>query len=328
MSLSIASILRDKIPYIIRTTNPFVSTVDINKADLWNKVLEKELTDADFGIVCVTRSNIRSPWLNFEAGVLSRDSRLAPLLFFTDPAHLRGGPLERFQSTVYERSDIFSLLSSINNRLPLESQVALDQLKADFDPWWIELDQALQEVAAQHSRETETGYGWLYTIGDLKRTVADLTSRCIMVVSPSPERDFNLFFVRDLIRINLERGVSYSVLIAESTGANEMEVIEDAFSSHPDQLSLTPIPDGVFEPLAVTHCCLINYERDSTNLRVFLELPVNEQTDQIEQTYWIEVAEFAARRFARRFRDLRDEYGRRPPLQSSASIPVTSIAPP
>jgi hypothetical protein len=130
-----------------------------------------------------------------------------------------------------------------------------------------------------------------------------------------------------MVKRNLERGVSYAVLIAKSTGPGGIEVIKDAFSSHPDKLFLTPVPDRVFEPLAVTHCCLLNYECDGPNLRVFLELPVKEQAGRIEQTYWIEVAEFAARRFAQRFRNLLKKYGPRPPLQAQP-LQVTSTAPP
>ena len=313
MSRGVAEVLRDRLPYFIQAIDPFVSSFDINKAAPWPEVLEKELKDADFGIVCITRYNIRSPWLNFEAGVLARGFRAATFLFLVDPARLRGGPLERFQSTAYNKEDLFQLLKNINELKP-GNHLGSDQLKATFEREWLQLDAALKDVALQHG-ETETGYEWLYAIEDLKRSVTDFASKCIMVVSPSPDRDFNLFFVRDMIKLNLDRGVSYEVLVAKSTGSAGIKVIKGAFSSHPDKLSLTLIPDKVFEPLVVTHCCLLNYECYSPDLRVFLELPVRERANQVDQTYWIEVAEFAARRFAQRFLDLRSQYGPRPPLQ-------------
>jgi hypothetical protein len=323
MSHGVAKVLRDKLPYILQTVDPFVSSHDINKGTLWSEELERELRDANFGIICITRYNINSPWLNFEAGTLSKGFRIAPFLFLVDRTRLRGGPLERFQSTAYDKDDMLELLTGINEAIDPKYRLKQDFLRTTFEHWWLELDAALQDVARRSNAETETGYRWLYSIGDLQRIVADLDSKCIMIVSPCPDEDFKLFFVRDMIKENLERGVSYEVLIAKSTGPSERRVIMDAFSSHPDKLSLTRIPDRVFEPLAVTHCCLLNYECDAPSLRVFLELPVKEQANQTEQAYWIEVDEFAARRFAQRFRDLRDRYKLRTPLQGQ-SLQVTS----
>ncbi|HEY2292091.1 MAG TPA: hypothetical protein VGM86_15435 [Thermoanaerobaculia bacterium] len=324
LSRSVAYVLHEKLPYIIPAIVPFVSSEDISKGELWSNTLEKNLREADFGIVCITPFNVKSPWLNFEAGVLSepvRRNRLAPFLFGVDRAQLRGGPLERLQVTVYEKSDVFILLRSMNNKLSVENQVNYDHLKIAFESWWPELAAALEGVVAQ-SGETETGFKWLYAIDDLKRIVKDLTGKCIMVVSLYPERDFNLFFVKEMVNRNLERGVSYAILIAESAVPAGRRVIESAFSLHPDKLCLVPVPDCVFDPAAITHCCLLNYECGDLDLRVFLELPVEEQAYSIEQTFWIEVTEFAARRFAQRFRDMKDKYAclPRPPVAASSDL--------
>ena len=311
MSFAVAGVLRDKLPGIFPAIDPFVSTYDITKGNPWSKDLEEELRTAGFGIVCVTHSNVNSPWLNFEAGALSKGFHVAPFLFHMDPKSLQGGPLGQFQTTAYEKHDILKLMKDINETLDPENKVSPDQLAATFEPWWIELNTALQGIAS--TDETETPYEWLYTVEDLRRAVTDPTSKCIMVVSTEPNNDFNLFFVQNMIRPNLERGVSYAVLIAKSTP--DRKVIEDVFSSHPGQLCLTPIPDHTFETSAVTHCCLLNYECNAS-LKVFLELPVKEQ---VEQTYWIKVNQLAALRFAQRFRELRDKHRHAPCFEKSTS---------
>jgi len=312
MSLGVAHVLRDKLPEIIPAIEPFVSSYDIDKADVWANALAKKLREADFGIACITPYNIKSPWLNFEAGFLSKPKSvyrplLAPFLFLVDRARLLGGPLERFQSTVYEKEDVFRLLITINNKVVPEMQLEYGHLKAIFEPWWLALDAALNAVLLQPGGETETGHRWLFTIGDLKRVVDDSGHACIMVVSRSPDKDFSLFYVKDIVKRNLERGVSYAILIAKSTGPAALEVIRSTFSSHPGQCSLAPVPDKIFNTSVATHYCLLNYECNSPSLRVFLELPVKD-----DQGFWMEATGLTAGLLAQRFLPLWRKYRQQP----------------
>jgi hypothetical protein len=305
MSRNVACVLRDKLPYIIQALKPFVSSDDIGKGARWGEVLANQLKETDFGIVCLTPYNIRSPWLNFESGALAKSvdrSRVAPFLFLVDPAQVRG-PLAQFQSTVYEKEDIFNLLFSINGKLDPEDQLEHGLLRYSFDHWWPELDGALKSVIGQPGGETETGYSWMYTLGDLKRIELDSGSKSIMVVSPSPDRDLHLSFAEEMVQKNLERGVGYAIVVSKGTNPVVMEAIINVFSSHPKQLSLTPIPEDDFQRMAVTHYLLLNYERDDSDLRVFIELPIE------AHDYWIEVNRVAALGFAYRFRDLPKKYG-------------------
>ena len=71
-SFEVAKILKEWIPCIIQDVEPYFSSEDIDKGARWSTDIAKELEEASFGILCVTRDNLQSQWLNFEAGALSK----------------------------------------------------------------------------------------------------------------------------------------------------------------------------------------------------------------------------------------------------------------
>src|SRR5664280_2412573 len=103
LSKQVALLLRDWLPGAIQALDPpWVSEVDIESGANWSTSIGKELTDARFGIICVTQENQSRPWLNFEAGAISRlVAKAAPLLIdFTDKSDLIGGPLSQLQTSL------------------------------------------------------------------------------------------------------------------------------------------------------------------------------------------------------------------------------------
>src|ERR1043166_2376796 len=128
VSFRVACELRDWLPYVIQSVKPFVSSGDINKGTRWSQVLAHELEDTDYGIICITPYNINAPWLNFEAGALSKSihhASVSPFLFRVERSAMRG-PLTQFQSTIYDSNngnDIFDLLVSINKANNVEQRL-------------------------------------------------------------------------------------------------------------------------------------------------------------------------------------------------------------
>jgi hypothetical protein len=263
-------------------------------------VLAKELEDVDFGIICLTPYNIKSPWLNFEAGALSKSidhSFLSPFLFEVGPSEIKG-PISQFQSTIYDKEDIFDLLSSINNKQEPEIRLEVGLLRCTLDVWWPQLKEKLDKLKDIQDVETETGYGWLLNPGEIENIEIHANCNAIWIITPSPYQDFEDTFVMGLAKKNIARGVKYTVILPLSELTKDLEEnIKKLFLPNPEQLTIRGIPPQLFQNLVVTHFLIINPDADENNpLRVFLELPIK------ERDYWIEVSNETAYKFAERFR--------------------------
>ncbi len=70
-SRQIAEALRDWLATLSESVEPYMSARDNEAGVRWNSVISGELERSDFGILCVTPTNLQAPWLLFEAGALS-----------------------------------------------------------------------------------------------------------------------------------------------------------------------------------------------------------------------------------------------------------------
>jgi hypothetical protein len=158
VSHEVALALREWLPSVIQSIDPYVSSEDIDKGARWGAEIGKELEASDFGILCVTPGNSEAPWIQFEAGALSKSldrSRVVPLLFGLERAELPQGPLVQFQSVLAQREDIEKLLVSLNRAC---DDGALDQnrLESAFDHWWPKLEDALASIPATEPTPVKT----------------------------------------------------------------------------------------------------------------------------------------------------------------------------
>lgn len=152
-SEKVALALRDWLPKVIQALQPYVSSEDIEKGMRWSTDISKELESSSFGILCVTKANVGAPWLNFEAGALSKavdKSRVSPFLFGVKRSDVQG-PLLQFQSTIYEEADVRKLIQSLNNALPAPGQLDDAALSEIFDVWWPRLKLKLDPLLAEAS---------------------------------------------------------------------------------------------------------------------------------------------------------------------------------
>ena len=155
LTQKIAAELNGWIPKMLQSVQTYFTPDDIEKGAHWSNSIEKELSQSEIGILCLTQENQVSPWITFEAGALSKHkdvSRVCPLLFNFDNVELTG-PLTLFQTTKFEKDEFKKLMSSINNC----SEKRLDDKNFDetFDVWWPRLESKINQILAEEDTMTK-----------------------------------------------------------------------------------------------------------------------------------------------------------------------------
>ena len=149
-SKKFAEVLRNWLPAVLQLVKPYFTPSDIEKGARWNSEIAKELESAQVGILCVTRDNLHSDWIMFEAGALSKSldkAHVCPVLFGIRNTDL-SGPLKQFQTTEFTKEDFKKLLQVINNKLA-DNKLAPTILDSVFDKWWPELEQNIKKCTSE-----------------------------------------------------------------------------------------------------------------------------------------------------------------------------------
>src|SRR5262245_10836217 len=71
-SKSAALMLRQWLPDVIQSIEPWMSAEDIDAGARWNSELTNKLAETRFSVICLTKDNQQAPWILFEAGALSK----------------------------------------------------------------------------------------------------------------------------------------------------------------------------------------------------------------------------------------------------------------
>ena len=143
----IAQALYNWIPRVIQDVKLWISSEDINKGAQWRSELFNELEGTNVGIFCLTPENLKSPWLLFEAGAISKalkESSVCTYLYDLEPTDVKE-PLSSFQCTIVEKDDTLKLLKSINV-LRGDDAIRDDILIDVFERYWDDFEKQLKKV--------------------------------------------------------------------------------------------------------------------------------------------------------------------------------------
>lgn len=157
-SRDVAAALRDWLPGVINSVEPFVSSEDVYAGSRWQTEINDQLDQTNFGIVCVTAANQREPWLHFEAGALAKAvdiSRVVPLAIDLKPSDVQP-PLGQFQAQPLTQGGIAALIKSLNAADPKPlSELQLDKA---LRVWWPELEKALAALEPSDADESRSAH--------------------------------------------------------------------------------------------------------------------------------------------------------------------------
>jgi hypothetical protein len=148
----VAQCLSEWLEKVLQALEPWLSS-EIEKGKRWNSEITKKLEQSKVGIICLTKDNLESPWIHFEAGAISKteDAYLCTFLFDITPANVRE-PLSSFQATTYTEVDLLKLLSDINRLIskPLKESSLNDVFKI----FWPSLKEKLDATPQGNAQET------------------------------------------------------------------------------------------------------------------------------------------------------------------------------
>ena len=180
ISHKVAIVLRDWLPSVIQLLEPYVSSEDIDKGARGLADISEELEHSSFGLLCVTKDNIHAPWLNFEAGALSRSvekGRVAPFLFDVEVSEITESPLLQFQATTFDKADIKRLVHSLNKAGGDTLLLREDLLNDAFDTLWSRLEARLNEIKVSEpeaKKDTDTSLQTVQQIEEVKDLVKEM----------------------------------------------------------------------------------------------------------------------------------------------------------
>jgi len=147
----IGSKLHAWLPMVLQSVDPWLSESDIDAGDRWGNEVGKELQDSNFGIICITRENMSSPWILFEAGALVKfmqEGRVVPLLYDVEFKDITG-PLAQFQAKKIDKAGIFDIVSSINENS--DSKLADARLEGVFQALWAKFEEDISTIPVSHA---------------------------------------------------------------------------------------------------------------------------------------------------------------------------------
>lgn len=173
LSKSHARCFRDWIGKVFQEVEPFMSDQDISLGRKGIPVIEEKLNAIDFGVVFVSSENIDAPWINYEAGALSRavnlpESKVVPILIDVDISDLGTAPLSGFQGFKADKEGMLRLSRSINESLARQLQNS--DMEEAFDTWWPKLESCWSKIPAAGSVEKPQP-----TLESLSSQIDDLT---------------------------------------------------------------------------------------------------------------------------------------------------------
>lgn len=138
--------LRKYLPCMLSELNVFMSKHDLQSGARWAIELARELDDSSFGLLCLDRTNLKSPWLIFEAGALTKhvEGRACGLLLGGLKPSDVGGPLSQFQHREFSSEEFLHLLHDLHKHL--KNPIEHTQIELVHKKWWPDLKEEYDKL--------------------------------------------------------------------------------------------------------------------------------------------------------------------------------------
>jgi TIR domain len=199
----LAEAIRSWLPGALQYVKPYFTPSDIEKGTRWATEISRELAVSKVCIIVLTRENLQSTWMAFEAGAISTAldrTRICPLLFGLEPTDVQG-PLALFQATLFTKLDVRQLFKTINAAAE-ENKLSDHVVEAVFEKWWPDLDAEVRGIMQTASAERPEGL----------RSELDLLQEVLQLVRNMQAVPATLSSIEAAIRLRMAPGTMDTVL--------------------------------------------------------------------------------------------------------------------
>lgn len=144
------------IPMVLQSIEPIIS-VEIPKGKRWNEILGDQLQNTDYGISCITSGNVREPWIQFEAGAISKPKKsiVVPLLLGAK-THQLTEPLSQFQAAKFDKPGMFGIIKSLYEGSEDKIKANFEVVKRAFDILWNDFYKKVDTIIHEEYKKSLT----------------------------------------------------------------------------------------------------------------------------------------------------------------------------
>lgn len=150
LAKALASCIREVFPE--GAVNYFLSS-GIEPGTLWFDALDQALKESDAVLLCITRDNVRSPWMHFEVGSrlgTDKHGRIFTYLLDAKPDELTD-PLRKYQAADCSKEGTLSLLETL-------SKAPGNTLNDSFERCWPKLEREILQLKCFSIEELVPGF--------------------------------------------------------------------------------------------------------------------------------------------------------------------------
>jgi hypothetical protein len=229
LSKQIGEVFKEWMPTVIQTIRPYYTPSDIEKGSKWESEISRKLVECSVGVILVTKENLNSQWIMFEAGALScklDKSRVCPILIGIENTDLTG-PLATFQTTNFNSEDIKKLMYSINKL----SENKLDDRVFEnvFNKFWPDLEKKVSEIVTNYNagNKSKTTTQQIRSDRDLLEEILELL-RIDHIKKESLIRDKGIRRYEDLPYVNKQKlkDIVLDYLVVKGIKIKDYETID------------------------------------------------------------------------------------------------------
>jgi len=156
LSKQLAEAVQDWVPDVLQHVKTYFTPDDIDKGINWAADIAGELQKSQIGLIILTPDNTQKPWINFEAGALSKNldkAHVCTVLFNLKPTELES-PLSHFNATIFNKKDFKKLIKTINDTAEDDLKLQGPALDKAFNRCWPDLENKIKTILSKAPGKT------------------------------------------------------------------------------------------------------------------------------------------------------------------------------